>query len=201
MLADAAVVGNLLGKELFAAIEVQTALLRVPISFAAGFSSGITVTLSHLLAKKEKAGSAAAAGILLSCGIGLKITMGVQLLGQRLLDWMAVPAVIHQASLDYLRFYISGTVFSLLFNACIGIFHAYQDAKTPLFLRLPSCCLPSPRSAAAVLPDVLWVTGMQGTGADRGCPPLRGAVCRIADGFLFCFAQTVPCIALPIRIK
>ena len=141
MLADAAVVGNLLGKELFAAIEVQTALLRVPISFAAGFSSGITVTLSYLLGKKEKAGSAAVAGLLLSCGIGLIITMGVQLLGQRLLDWMAVPAVIHQASLDYLRVYISGTVFSLLFNACIGIFHAHQDAKTPLFLMMFSFAL------------------------------------------------------------
>ena len=134
MFADAAVVGNLLGKELFAAIEVQTALLRVPISFAAGFSSGITVTLSHLLGKKEKAGSAAVLGLLLSSGIGLIITIVVQLLGQRLLDWMAVPTVIHQASLDYLRVYISGTVFSLLFNACIGIFHAHQDAKTPLIL-------------------------------------------------------------------
>lgn len=134
MFADAAVVGNLLGKELFAAIEVQTALLRVPISFAAGFSSGITVTLSHLLGKKEKAGSAAVLVLLLSSGIGLIITIVVQLLGQRLLDWMAVPTVIHQASLDYLRVYISGTVFSLLFNACIGIFHAHQDAKTPLIL-------------------------------------------------------------------
>ena len=30
---------------------------------------------------------------------------------------------------------------------------------------------------------------MQGTGADRGCPPLRGAVCRFGDGTTGSLAQ------------
>ncbi len=141
LFADATVVGNLLGKELFAAIELQTALLRVPVSFAAGFAAGITIVVSHRLSNRRAAGSTAAVGLLLALSAGTFITAAVQLSGSRLLDWMAVPAAIRPASFSYLRIYISGTVFTLLFNACIGIFHAYQDAKTPLLLMAASFAL------------------------------------------------------------
>lgn len=133
---DSLIVGNILGKEMFAAIETSTVLLRLPVNIAISFSTGITIILSHAIEQHNKALDCrvVSTGLQLSVLVGFSISLIAFISAPKLLAWTKVPDQIFFEALDYFRFYLLGTTFVFLFNICIGIIYAYEDALTPLIM-------------------------------------------------------------------
>lgn len=133
---DAMIVGNILGKDRFAAVEATGAMLRLPVNFAVGFSTGITAVLSYRVGAgtNDKGWNTARVCLLTASLIGIAVTFLFFVLAEPFLRWTSVPKNILRDSLLYYRIYILGSVFSFTFNACIGIFRSRGDSLTPLLL-------------------------------------------------------------------
>lgn len=138
---DAVIVGQFAGKTGLAAIDSVYNLLKLPVNFFVGLSTGATIIISQLFGGlKERELSRAthtAAALALVGGVILSIT-GI-LIAPCCLRMMAVPDDIFSLTLSYVRIYFGGMLFSLLYNVGAGILRAVGDSQTPLYVLVAAC--------------------------------------------------------------
>lgn len=157
--ADAIIVGQFTGKAGLAAIDSVTSMLRLPVNFFVGLSTGATIIISQYYGAQNDKGLsramhtavtfAAVAGLIVSV-IGLFIApFTVSMLG--------VPDDIYNMSLGYVRVYFGGLFVSLIYNIGAGILRAVGNSKTPFYVLAIA-------GAINVVLDLVFV-GLMGMGA------------------------------------
>lgn len=157
--ADAIIVGQFTGKAGLAAIDAVTSMLRLPVNFFVGLSTGATIIISQYYGAQNDKGLeralhtavtfAAVAGIVVSV-IGMSIAPFT-------VDMLGVPQDIYHMALGYVKVYFGGLFVSLLYNIGAGILRAVGNSKTPFYVLAVSGLI-------NVVLDLVFV-GLMGMGA------------------------------------
>ena len=138
--ADMAIAGHFAGSTAMAAVGSNAPVINLLVSLFVSMSVGTNVHIASLIgsnrtdripmAIRTVVALAILCGLLV-CGIGFAFSEG-------LLNLLHTPADVLDSALLYLRFYLLGTPFSLVYNFCAAILRSTGDNKHPLFALLLS---------------------------------------------------------------
>ena len=151
---DALIVGRFLGDEALAAVTSSGALIFLLVSFFEGLTLGAGVAISRYFGANDPARVERAihTNILVSATSGLLLTgLGVWLT-PHILRWMDTDPEVLPDAIDYFRYYFTGVLAVVLYNACKSIMNALGDSRRPLYYLLLS-------SAVNVVLDLLFIAG------------------------------------------
>ena len=151
---DALIVGRFLGDEALAAVTSSGALIFLLVSFFEGLTLGAGVAISRYFGANDPARVERAihTNILVSAISGLLLTgLGVWLT-PHILRWMDTDPEVLPDAIDYFRYYFTGVLAVVLYNACKSIMNALGDSRRPLYYLLLS-------SAVNVVLDLLFIAG------------------------------------------
>ena len=140
---DSIVLGNYVGETALAAASVCTTLTNLVVGFCNGISVGSTVVVSKAFGSGDSKRLSDCVKYTYSfailIGIGLSI---VGLIASPLLVRISnVNDEIYPYALTYLRIYISGLIFSIVYNNAAGILRGMGDMRTPFGILIVSCSL------------------------------------------------------------
>ena len=151
---DALIVGRFLGDEALAAVTSSGPLIFLLVSFFEGLTLGAGVAISRYFGANDPARVERAihTNILVSAISGLLLTgLGVWLT-PHILRWMDTDPEVLPDAIDYFRYYFTGVLAVVLYNACKSIMNALGDSRRPLYYLLLS-------SAVNVVLDLLFIAG------------------------------------------
>ena len=152
---DALIVGRFLGDVALAAVTSSGALIFLLVSFFEGLTLGAGVAISRYFGANDPARVERAihTNILVSAISGLLLTgLGVWLT-PHILRWMDTDPEVLPDAIDYFRYYFTGVLAVVLYNACKSIMNALGDSRRPLYYLLLS-------SAVNVVLDLLFIAGL-----------------------------------------
>ena len=152
---DAMVVGRYVGSTALAAVGGSAAqIIALCIGFFVALTGGASAVIAQLMgAQQEKEVSQAVhSALAFSILAGIVMTVVGIPLAPSLLRWMQTPPDTMAESIVYLRIYMAGTVFVLLFNMGSSILRAVGDSKHPFYV-LVACCI------ANIVLDLVLVVG------------------------------------------
>ena len=140
-IADSFVAGHYIGTEALGAVGNSYEITLIYIAFAFGCNIGTSVVVAKYFGSKkfDKVKTTITTSIIVSLIIGIGLTI-IGLYGSAfLLNLIKTPFEIFEDSLIYLKIYLAGFIFLLLYNVATGIFSALGDSKTPfIFLAVSS---------------------------------------------------------------
>ena len=115
---DAVILGQFAGKTGLAAIDSVYSLLKLPVNFFIGLSTGVTILISQYFgAKDEKSLSRAVhTGIGFAAAGGILLSAAGAAFAPQCLNAMQVPEEIRGLALAYVRIYFGGLFLNLLFR-------------------------------------------------------------------------------------
>ena len=151
---DALIVGRFLGDVALAAVTSSGPLIFLLVSFFEGLTLGAGVAISRYFGANDPArvDRAIHTNILVSAISGLLLTgLGVWLT-PHILRWMDTDPEVLPDAIDYFRYYFTGVLAVVLYNACKSIMNALGDSRRPLYYLLLS-------SAVNVVLDRLFIAG------------------------------------------
>ena len=132
--ADSVIVGNFVGSNALAAVGSTGSLIYMLIAFSQGAAVGAGVIISNFLGAADRASVQKAVhtaiAIVLILGVAFSI-FGV-LLSRPLLELMNTPDEVMEDSLLYLRIYLAGLIFNVLYNMTAGILNAAGNSRRSL---------------------------------------------------------------------
>lgn len=133
---DAMIIGKFAGKEAVASIEAVYFIIKLPVNFFIGLSTGATIIISQYYGAKkfEELSKTCHTAIVFAFFGGLFLSLPCILAVPFLLKLTNVPEDIVLTSQQYVRIYFSGMMFSMTYNICAGIFRAVGDSKKPLYV-------------------------------------------------------------------
>ena len=140
---DSMVMGNLVGESSLAAVSVCSTLTNLLVGFCNGISVGSTV----VVAKAFGSGDSKRLSDCVNYTYSFAILVGVML---SVVGLIASPLLVKISNvtddiapfaLTYLRIYISGLIFSIVYNNSAGILRGMGDMKTPFGILIISCSL------------------------------------------------------------
>lgn len=154
--ADAMIVGQLTGKGGLAAIDAVTSMLRLPVNFFVGLSTGATIIISQYYGAHNHEGLSKAMHTAITfAGIaGIIVSVIGLFIAPMTVDMLGVPEDIYDMSLGYVRVYFGGLFVSLLYNIGAGILRAIGNSKTPFYILAIS-------GAVNVVLDLIFVGPMK----------------------------------------
>ncbi len=138
---DAVVVGNFAGKSALAAVTVGGVISNMVVMFFNGMSVGANVSISRAFGKKDaeelrgKVRVAFTFSLLLGVGLSL---LGI-LFTPQLLRLAGTQEEYYAEALTYLRVYLAGLMFTVIYNNAAGILRAVGDSRTPFRILLLAC--------------------------------------------------------------
>ena len=137
---DAIMVGQFIGKDGLASIESVHSLIRLPVNFFVGLSTGATIIISQCFGSRDnqQLSKTVHTAVAFSFIGGLMLSIAGVILAPYCIRLMEVPEEISQMTLSYLRIYFSGLAFSMLYNIGAGILRAVGDSKTPFYYLIAS---------------------------------------------------------------
>lgn len=157
-LADAMIVGNVLGDMALASITGITSTVNMFVGFFTGMFTGTGVVISKYFGAgdKKRVITSVNTAIILGAVSGLFLTIIGTLLSPLIVDLIGVPEEIAYMSTEYLAMFFGGVFFMAMYNTACGIFRALGDSKRPFYYLLIA-------SVVNVLLDLLFV-GVMGYG-------------------------------------
>lgn len=157
-LADAMIVGNVLGDMALASITGITSTVNMFVGFFAGMFTGTGVVISKYFGANDekRVVTSVNTAIILGAVSGLILTIIGTLLSPIIVDLIGIPEEIAYMSTEYLAMFFGGVFFMAMYNTACGIFRALGDSKRPFYYLLLA-------SIVNVLLDVLFV-GVMGYG-------------------------------------
>ncbi|MDR2305265.1 MAG: MATE family efflux transporter [Treponema sp.] len=149
---DAVIIGQFAGKDALASIDAIYSLIKLPVNFFVGLSTGATIIISQYLGAGDsrKLSIAVHTAVAFAFTGGLILSVGGILLSPICLHLLKVPNDIYAYTLSYARIYFAGMVMSMTYNIGAGILRAVGDSKTPFYFLVAA-------SATNVLLDLLFV--------------------------------------------
>lgn len=139
-IADSMIVGNYCGVDALAAVGASYPVTMLFIAVGMGSSMGGSVIIARLFgAKKYEDMKTAVTTLVISILVLGAVLMTVSLiLCRQILLAINTPENVLSDSAVYLRIYIYGILFMLLYNICNSVFNGLGDSRTPLaFLIFP----------------------------------------------------------------
>ena len=138
--ADMAVVGHFAGSAAMAAVGSNAPVINLLVSLFVSMSVGTNVHIATLIGSGQTDRIPMAirtvVALALLCGL---LVFGVGFVfSEGLLNLLHTPTDVLDLALLYLRFYLLGTPFSLLYNFCAAVLRSTGDNKHPLFALLLS---------------------------------------------------------------
>jgi len=140
---DAMVVGRMLGVDALAAVGASGSLQFLLFGFAMGASAGLAIPVARAFGAGDLAAvrRSVCAGILISAGIAVAITLIGTLGSGTLLAWMGTPPELMDTATIFLTVLFSGAVATVAFNFLSSVIRALGDSRTPLLFLVVACVL------------------------------------------------------------
>lgn len=132
--ADSVIVGNFVGSNALAAVGASTSLINLLIGFSQGAAVGAGVVVSQYIGanKKREIHIAVHTAMAIALLIGIVLTVGGVLSARTLLRLMNTPSEVLDDAALYLRIYLGGTVFNIIYNMASGILNSVGNSKRSL---------------------------------------------------------------------
>lgn len=134
---DTMIVGKVLGTlELSAVGGSASKIIVLLVNFFVGVSVGITALCSRYYGNNDhrKLHSVFINGVLFFSILGIALAILSVVFSKNLLLFMKTPQETLAIANTYLRTYLSGIIFCILYNLLSGIIRAFGDSKTPLYV-------------------------------------------------------------------
>lgn len=130
---DTLVVGNFVGKNALAAVSVCATLANLLVGFFNGMSVGSSVVVSRAFGSRdaERLERSMRASFGFSVVLGVILSFLGILLTPALVGVAAVPEEVYPEAVTYLRIYLAGLMFTVIYNISAGILRAVGDSGTP----------------------------------------------------------------------
>ena len=153
---DALVVGNMVSRNALSAVTVSGVISNMVVNFFNGMSVGANVVISKAFGRGDPEELRRRIRITFSFAVMLGVALS--LLGiiftPQLLQLAGVQAEYYADALKYLRIYLAGLMFTVIYNNGAGILRAMGDAQTPFRILIISCC-------TNILLDVFFVAALK----------------------------------------
>ena len=132
--ADSVIVGNFVGSNALAAVGSTGSLIYMLIAFSQGAAVGAGVIISNFLGAADRASvqKAVHTAIAIVLILGVVFSIFGVLLSRPLLELMNTPDEVMEDSLLYLRIYLAGLIFNVLYNMTAGILNAAGNSRRSL---------------------------------------------------------------------
>ena len=149
--ADTLIVGRFLGDGALAAVSSSGPLIFLLISFFVGVTMGASVTISRYFGAgdHDRVSRAIHTNILVSMCSGILLTVCGVAFTPTILRWMGTDPEVLPEAISYFRYYFTGVLAVMLYNACKSVMNALGDSKRPLYYLLLS-------SAVNIALDILF---------------------------------------------
>lgn len=140
---DSVVLGNFAGASALAAVSVCSTLTNLLVGFCNGMSVGSTVVVAKAFGRGDREKLEESIRYTYTFGVLLGLTFSVigLAIAPLLLNLVKVSTEIYSHALTYLRIYIAGLVFTVVYNNAAGILRGMGDMHTPFVILLVSCSL------------------------------------------------------------
>ena len=134
--ADAAIVGRILGPRALAAVGATGSVQFLIFGFCIGTSSGFCVPVTQKFGAKDYAGMRRLLynSILLTAGIAAVVTILCSVYCTGILRILSIPEDIWADTYSYILVIFLGIPFTLLYNLSAGILRAVGDSRTPFLV-------------------------------------------------------------------
>ena len=151
-IADSMIAGRFAGEDALAAVGASYPITVIFMAFAVGMNLGASVIVSRLFGAGDRKGVKRAVTTAFASSLSLAVILTVYgyFFCRNMMEWIHTPQNIMQDGVLYLKIYVFGLIFLLLYNVCTGIFTALGDSRTPLWFLLGS-------SAGNIVLDLLFV--------------------------------------------
>lgn len=151
-IADSMIAGRFAGEDALAAVGASYPITVIFMAFAVGMNLGASVIVSRLFGAGDRKGVKRAVTTAFSSSLSLAVILTVYgyFFYRNMMEWIHTPQNIMQDGVLYLKIYVFGLIFLMLYNVCTGIFTALGDSRTPLWFLLGS-------SAGNIVLDLLFV--------------------------------------------
>lgn len=155
-IADSMIAGRFAGENALAAVGASYPITIIFMAFAVGMNLGASVVVSRLFGAEDRGGvkRAVTTAFLSSMVLGIILTLFGYFFNHQMMRWIRTPQNIMTDGVLYLKIYIFGIIFLMLYNVCTGVFTALGDSKTPLYFLLGS-------SAGNIILDYIFVAKFQ----------------------------------------
>ena len=132
-IADAAIVGNILGGDKLAAVGASGGVQFLVLGFCIGLCSGFTIPVANSFGAKNyrEMRKYISGSVFLSIVSSAVITTVAALLVPSILKWLSVPGEIYDDAYTYLLILFLGVPFTILYNIGAAFLRAVGDSKTP----------------------------------------------------------------------
>lgn len=133
--ADTLIVGRFLGDGALAAVSSSGPLIFLLISFFVGMTMGASVTISRYFGAgdHDRVSRAIHTNILVSMCSGILLTVFGVAFTPKILRWMGTDPEVLPEAISYFRYYFTGVLAVVLYNACKSIMNALGDSRRPLY--------------------------------------------------------------------
>lgn len=140
---DSLVVGNFVSATALAAVGVCNTLSQMIVGFFNGMSVGSTVAVARIYGRngEESTASVIQHAFTFSVLLGIVLSIVGILLSPFLLSISGANEEIFAEALIYLRIYLAGLMFTVMYNSGAGILRAVGDSKTPFLVLTVSSIL------------------------------------------------------------
>ena len=151
-IADSMIAGRFAGEDALAAVGASYPITVIFMAFAVGMNLGASVIVSRLFGAGDRKGVKRAVTTAFASSLSLAVILTVYgyFFCRNMMEWIHTPQNIMQDGVLYLKIYVFGLIFLMLYNVCTGIFTALGDSRTPLWFLLGS-------SAGNIVLDLLFV--------------------------------------------
>ena len=133
--ADSVIVGKFVGKDALAAVSSSGNLIFMMTGFFMGLFVGAGVIISRYFGAKcyDRLEAAVHTDLAFAMVCGVLLTLVGIFLTPQILVWMRTPEDVLPQSIQYFRLYFMGSLFMIVYNACMGILQAVGDSRHPLY--------------------------------------------------------------------
>lgn len=151
-IADSMIAGRFAGEDALAAVGASYPITVIFMAFAVEMNLGASVIVSRLFGAGDRKGVKRAVTTAFASSLSLAVILTVYgyFFCRNMMEWIHTPQNIMQDGVLYLKIYVFGLIFLMLYNVCTGIFTALGDSRTPLWFLLGS-------SAGNIVLDLLFV--------------------------------------------
>lgn len=140
---DALVVGNLIDQHALAAVTVCGMIANMVINFFNGMSVGSNIVVAKASGRGDTDRLCKAICAAFSCAVvlGLLLALLSVIAAPRLLQLAGAQPNYFKDALTYLRVYLAGVMFTVIYNNAAGILRAIGRSDIPFRILLIACCL------------------------------------------------------------
>lgn len=140
---DALVVGNFVGEVALAAVTISGMVSNMLIMFFVGMSVGTNVTISKAFGRgvAEETRSKVRIAYTFSLLLGVVLSLLGIVFTPQLLRLAGTQAEFFAEAQTYLRIYLAGLMFTVIYNNAAGILRALGDSGTPFYILVLACCV------------------------------------------------------------